>query len=65
MGLRRGSVAADAPGDAADCLAGEEQQGDGYGGEHDDGEAGEHDDGEAGEPAWHRPRAARTRPAGR
>jgi len=57
MGLRRGSVAADAPGDAADCLAGEEQQGDGYGGEHDDGDAGE--------PAWHWPRAARARPAGR
>lgn len=35
----RSSVAADSIADAADCLAGEEQQGDGYGGEHGGGDA--------------------------
>jgi len=38
-----GSVAADSVADAADCSAGEEQQGDGYGAEYDGGDPSEQD----------------------
>ncbi len=38
-----GSVAADSVADAADCLTGEQQQGDGYSGEYDGGDAGQQD----------------------